>query len=122
MALAFASAAVQSSGVARFASRGAISIRRDTGTMDDGRKHLANELERLLTLPLVPGHALEEWYRDARDVLAAMSTRYPDVEVPHEVRHFLIDADIRAKPKDAEYRHDQETVVRQFIADLRSRN
>jgi hypothetical protein len=40
-------------------------------------------------------------------------------DMPHEIWHFLADADIRAKPNEEKYRQMQEGVVRNYIASLR---
>jgi hypothetical protein len=86
--------------------------------MRDGQQFLADELERLLTLPLEPKGALKSWYEEARNLQKAMRL-HPEVEIPHEIWHFFADADIRSKPHEVEYRGMQERIVRELIAQLR---
>lgn len=89
--------------------------------MRTGRQFFADELERLLALPLHPKEALRRWYEEARNLQKAMQ-QHPEVEIPHEIWHFFSDADIRSKRKELEYRDDQERLVRGFIRSLRGQN
>jgi hypothetical protein len=86
--------------------------------MRDGQQFFADELERLLTLPLQPKEALQSWYEGARNLQKAMR-QHPEVEIPHEIWHFFSDADIRSRPHEVEYRGMQERIVRKLIAQLR---
>jgi hypothetical protein len=86
--------------------------------MRTGREFFADELERLLGLPLQPKEAQRQWYEEARNLQKVMQ-QYPDVEIPHEIWHFFSDADIRSKPRELEYRDAQEQIVRDFIRSLR---
>jgi hypothetical protein len=53
------------------------------------------------------------WYAESERVQREVPQRYPDLEYPHEVWHFLADADIRAR--DAGYRQDQEKIMTDYI-------
>jgi hypothetical protein len=86
--------------------------------MRTGPQIFVDELERLLALPLQPQEALRHWYDEARNLQKAMQ-QHPEVEIPHEIWHFLFDADIRSKPDELEYRDAQERIVRDFIRTLR---
>jgi hypothetical protein len=88
--------------------------------MNEGRQFFAAQLERLLSLPLQPKESLAQWHIEARQLQQAMS-QYPDIEMPHEIYHFYSDADIRSKPHEAKYRETQETIVREFIDELRGK-
>ena len=86
--------------------------------MDTALKFVADELERLLTLPLQSKGDLHSWYVEARKLESAAKEHA--VELPEEVWHFLAEADIRSKPHEAEYRALQEGTVRKCIEALRS--
>jgi len=45
--------------------------------------------------------------------------QHTEIEIPHEIWHFLSDADICSKPNELEYREVQERIVRDFIVSLR---
>jgi hypothetical protein len=86
--------------------------------MDTALKFVADELERLLALPLRSKGDLDAWYLQARKLQKAVKEHA--VELPEEVWHFLADADTRSKPHEAEYRALQEEMVRKCIEALRS--
>lgn len=81
--------------------------------MDEGTQFLVTELERLLSLPLDSKSQIEAWYAESERVQRELPERYPDLEYPHEVWHFLADADIRAR--DAGYRQYQEKIMADYI-------
>lgn len=85
--------------------------------MDEGAQFLVSELERLLSLPLDSKSQLQNWYAESERVQRELLERYPDLEHPHEVWHFLADADIRAR--DAGYRQYQEKIVTDYIRRIR---
>lgn len=87
--------------------------------MDEGVRYIADQLELLLALPLSPRDALDEWYKRAREFERSMSSRSPGIEIPHDVWHFLADADIRSRADESAYRDSQEDLVRRFISELR---
>jgi hypothetical protein len=86
--------------------------------MDRALEFVAQELERLLALPLQSKGDRDSWYLEARKLERAVKEHA--VELPDEVWHFLADANIRSKPHEAEYRALQERTVRKCIAALRS--
>ncbi len=81
--------------------------------MKEGKRFLVSELERLLSLPLGSEGELEAWYGESERVQKELPERFPDLDYPHEVWHFLADADIRAR--DAGYREYQERIIKDFI-------
>ena len=81
--------------------------------MDEGTQFLITELERLLSLPLDSKSQIEVWYAESERVQRELPERYPDLEYPHEVWHFLADADIRAR--DVGYRQYQEKIMTDYI-------
>jgi hypothetical protein len=81
--------------------------------MDEGTQFLVTELERLLSLPLDSKAQIEVWYAESEKVQRELPQRYPDLEYPHEVWHFLADADIRAR--DGGYRQYQEKIMTDYI-------
>lgn len=68
--------------------------------MDEGTRYLIGELERLLRLPIGTKQELEAWYEESGRVQQELPARFPDLDYPHEVWHFLADADIRACDAD----------------------
>ena len=88
-----------------------------TTRMDDGTHFLVTELERLLSLPLGSKSELEAWYAESERVQSELTGRYKDLDYPHEVWHFLADADIRAR--DAGYRQYQDKIMTDYIRRVR---
>jgi len=86
--------------------------------MDEGTRYLVGELERLLSLPIGTKQELEAWYEESERVQREFSARFPDLDYPHEVWHFLADADIRAR--DAGYRERQECIITDYIRRVRN--
>lgn len=87
--------------------------------MDTAYSFLADELERLLKLPLESRADLDSWYVEARKLEMAAKTHA--LELPEEVWHFLADADIRSRPHETEYREVQERTIVSYIEALRGR-
>jgi hypothetical protein len=85
--------------------------------MDEGTQFLVTELERLLSLPLDSKSQIEAWHAESERVQRELPERYPDLEYPHEVWHFLADADIRAR--DPGYRQYQEKIMTDYIRRVR---
>jgi len=88
--------------------------------MDEGTQFLVTELERLLSLPFDSKSQVEAWYAESKRVQRELPERFPDLEYPHEVWHFLADADIRAR--DAGYRQYQEKMMTDYIRRVRDEN
>lgn len=85
---------------------------------DENARFLAGELERLLSLPLNTKADLKAWYVQADKLQHVLGEKYCSLDFLHEIWHYLADADIRAR--DASYRRSQETIVRDYINDVRS--
>jgi hypothetical protein len=82
--------------------------------MNEGTQFLVTKLERLMSLPLGSKPERDAWCVESRSVEKAPCERFPNLEFPHEIWHFLADADIRSR--DAEYRKYQEQIVTDYIA------
>lgn len=80
---------------------------------------LADELERLMLLPLRSGEALRFWEAESQNLQSKLQREYSSLAVPEIVWHYLADADIRAKNSEAEYRARQEAEIRKVIDALR---
>ena len=88
--------------------------------MCEAEAFFASELQRLIALPLTNDAELAAWYEESAKLETVMEQKFPELEFPHEVRHFIIDADIRAK--DAGYRDRQHRMIAGYIADLLKSN
>jgi hypothetical protein len=85
--------------------------------MSEGDRFLASEQERLRALPLSSKSDAEVWRPEAAALERQLTTRFPDLEFPHEIWHYLSDADIRAR--EPEYEAMQEQVVTDYITSVR---
>lgn len=88
--------------------------------MGEGAHHLIGELERLLRLPIGTKQELKAWYEESGRVQRELPARFQDLDYPHEVWHFLADADIRAR--DADYRKRQERIITDYIRKVRDKD
>ena len=86
--------------------------------MDDGSRFLADELERLMMLPLKNKADVTHWASEARNVETVLRARFPDLDFPHHITHFLDDADIRER--DSDYRDAQHKEISDYIAQARA--
>ncbi len=86
--------------------------------MSDGDSFLAAELERLRALPLRSKTDVKSWRVEAAALEKQLTTRFPGLDFPHEIWHYLADADIRAREPD--YGVAQERVVADYIASIRA--
>ena len=86
--------------------------------MDDGSQFLAGELERLMNLPLRSKEDVRHWADKAHDVKTVLAARFPKLEFPHHIWHFLDDADIRER--DSDYRDAQHKKIFEYIAGVRA--
>ncbi|HTH50105.1 MAG TPA: hypothetical protein VMB21_21510 [Candidatus Limnocylindria bacterium] len=84
--------------------------------MGAAKAFFAAELQRLMALPLTSEAELTAWYEASAKLETVMEQKFPELEFPHEIWHFLSDADIRAK--DASYRDRQHRLIAGYIADL----
>ncbi len=83
----------------------------------EGDRFLATGLERLRALPLASKADAKAWLAEAAALERQLTTRFPDLEFPHEIWHYLSDADIRAR--EPEYGAMQEQVVIDYITSVR---
>jgi hypothetical protein len=88
--------------------------------VENGTRYLVDELEKLLSMPIGSEQELETWYAESKRVQAELPDRFPDLNYPHEVWHFLADADIRSR--DPGYRQHQERVIIDYIERVRRKN
>ena len=86
--------------------------------MDEGTQFLVTELERLMSLPLGSKAERDAWYVESKRVQQALRERFANLEYPHDLWHFLADADIRAR--DPGYRKYQEQMVTDYITKAKS--
>jgi hypothetical protein len=80
--------------------------------MNEGEQFFAEQLEKLLTLPLDTKEDLETWHRASQELRERLQ-QYPEVRYEGETYHFLVDAAIRQR--DSGYRKWQEEEVRSYI-------
>ena len=88
--------------------------------MKSATLYLADELERLISLPLDSEEDLERWYIERYAVEETLTRNFPGFGYWHEVDHFFDDADIRLR--DLGYREAQNRKVSRYIAHLRNEN
>jgi hypothetical protein len=91
---------------------------------DDARngaasEYVANQLERLMALPLSTASGVERWDAESNDVQQYLGEHYPQFEPEEEMRHFFDDADIRSR--DADYRVRQHGLMAEYVRRLRQR-
>jgi hypothetical protein len=85
--------------------------------MSEGNRFLASELERLRALSLSSKADAEVWRAEVAALERQLTTRFPDLEFPHEIWHYLSDADIRVQ--EPEYGAMQEQVLTDYITSVR---
>ena len=81
--------------------------------MDDGTRYLVDELERLLNMPIDSEQELNTWYAESKRIQKELPDRFRALDYPHEIWHFLADADIRSR--DPGYRQYQERIIADYI-------
>ena len=86
--------------------------------MNDSHKFFADELEKLLAMPLNTRQDLDAWYAASERLRETMRSQHPGVEYEGETYHFLVDAEIRQR--DVGYRKWQEGEVRNYIQKVRA--
>lgn len=91
---------------------------RDIGRTREAAEFFAHELERLMALPLSSKSDVEHWYVERSRIEKTVKQRFPKFEFWHEVRHYLDDADIRAR--DTGYRDYQHGLMKRYLEFLRS--
>jgi hypothetical protein len=87
------------------------------GAMNESRKFFADELEKLLAMPLNTKQDLDAWYGASKRLRDTIRSHHPEVEYDGETYHFLVDAEIRQRDKG--YREWQEGEVRRYIEQVR---
>jgi hypothetical protein len=83
----------------------------------DSRTFFADELEKLLAMPLGTKQDLEAWCRASTELRDRLRIDHPDLDYEGETYHFLVDAEIRQH--DAGYRRWQEGEIRSYIRRVR---
>jgi hypothetical protein len=78
---------------------------------------LADQLDRLMALPLASTEDAQRWDKECADVQAALEREFPNFEPEHFVSHFFTDSDVRRK--DHGYRERQHRAVSEYVALLR---
>lgn len=87
--------------------------------MNESYQFFADELERLLAMPLDTKQELEAWYAASQRLRDTIRSHHPEVEYEGETFHFLVDAEIRQR--DAGYRKWQEGEVHKYIQRVRAK-
>ena len=82
--------------------------------------YLADQLERLMALPLNTKADLENWESERNKVEQTLHDKFPSFEPIHFFWHFMDDADIRVR--DSGYRDSQNQTISRYIADLRNKS
>ena len=84
----------------------------------DAHFSLAAELKALLEMPLNTSSDLDAWDRESDIFRNKLYTKYGTIydSLPHELEHFLADADIRLK--DEEYKKSQNEFILRLIDHL----
>jgi hypothetical protein len=91
---------------------------RDIGRSREAADFFADELERLMALPLSTKSDVEQWYSERDKTEKILKERLPNFEFWHEVWHFLLDPDVRAR--DVGYLDYQHGLMRDYVAFLRN--
>ena len=89
----------------------------DSPTDRAAAEFAAEQLERLVGLPLDTPEDEERWGSECASFQTALETRFPTFELEHHVWHFFTDTDIRRK--EAGYRQRQHQAVADYISRLR---
>ncbi|MBS0630574.1 MAG: hypothetical protein JSS11_01570 [Verrucomicrobia bacterium] len=78
---------------------------------------LRKELRALQAMPLSTKAEIKAWYEAAGQLEAVLYVQYRDIyeSLPHEIHHYLVDADIRAK--DAGYAKYQEDLLADLLSE-----
>jgi hypothetical protein len=92
-------------------------VARSLSTSD--RQFLADELDRIVRLPLHTAEDEDAWYAATADARERLRSRFDDVGsvVPQPIYHYFSDADLHRK--EPSYRAAQEKYVVDFIRRLR---
>jgi len=90
----------------------------DIGRTREAADFFAGELERLMALPLSTKSDVKHWYAERSKTEKTLKERFPKFEFWHEVWHFLLDPDIRAR--DTGYRDHQHGLMRGYVEYLRN--
>ena len=86
--------------------------------MNPAASYLADQLERLISLPLNTKADLENWECERNKVEQTLRDKFPSFEPIHDLRHFMDDADIRVR--DSGYRDKQHQTMSKYIILLRN--
>lgn len=79
-------------------------------------REIAGLLRSLVSTSPSNGTEVEGWTLRAGEVYDGIRERYPDIPLPYEIRHYLNDADIRAR--DPGYREHQNLMMTEIIRSL----
>ena len=80
-------------------------------------QYLADQLERLMGMPLASKEDGNHWDQEAADVQTTLEKEFPYFRLEHFLHHFFTDSDIRCK--DAGYRERQHRAVSEYVSRLR---
>jgi hypothetical protein len=71
-----------------------------------------------MKLPLKSKADITHWANEAQNLQMILSERFPKLEFPHHIWHFLDDADIRER--DSDYADAQHKEIGKYIAQVRA--
>jgi hypothetical protein len=78
---------------------------------------LSKRLRALRAMPIATEEERKEWYAAAERLEETLHVEFKDIydSLPHEITHYLVDADIRAK--DPGYAKYQESLLADLLLD-----
>ena len=78
---------------------------------------VAEQLEKLMALPLVTDEDEERWGAECASFESALESRFPAFPLEHHVEHFFTDTDIRRK--ESGYKDRQHREISDYVRRLR---
>ena len=83
---------------------------------EESLREIAALLRGLLSTAPSTATEVQDWMLQADKVYDDIRERFPEIQLPDEIRHYLNDADIRAR--DSGYRDEQNRMMREIIGSL----
>ncbi len=84
----------------------------------EGRQFLADELEKLLAIPVTTEADMIAWVTAGKQLRQTLRVRYPDVQVEGHIYNFLSRVGVETRRRDPGFRRQQENIVRTYIAEV----
>jgi hypothetical protein len=86
----------------------------------EGRQFLADELEKLLAMPVTTEADMTAWVTAGKQLRQTLRVRYPDVQVEGQIYNFLGRVGVETRRRDLGFRRWQENIVRTYITEVRA--